>query len=84
MQDNCVYRAIFKPKNKRKLDPEAKKLINQELLLVPLQLLSRKGYKPQWVFICNTNEFIFMQDDIKILEEICVPIEETTPDKGQE
>lgn len=80
MEENAVYRAIFKPKRKRGLDAEAKKLIGQELMLVPLQRMSRDKYKEQWVFICNTNDFLFMEDDIEILETIY----ETTPNKGQE
>ena len=84
MDQNAVYRAIFRPKSKKKLDKDAKKLIGKELMLVPLSIMAGGRYEAQWAFICNTNEFIFMEDDLEILEEIFEPTTETSPDKGEE
>ena len=83
MDQNAVYRAIFRPKTKKGLDKEAKKLVGKEIMVVPLSIMGRDGFRPQWAFISNTNDFIFLEDELEILEEIFATDTETSPDKGE-
>jgi hypothetical protein len=79
-----MYRAVFKPVTRKNLQKSAKKMVNKEYYFVPVTQVKGGEYEGQWVFRCKDSEFLFLERDLVIKEEICEPIEEAAPDKGQE
>ena len=84
MNNQCMYKAVFQPATRKKLQKSAKAMIGNEYYFVPITQVENGKYKDQWVFRCKDSEFLFLERDLVIKEEICEPIEETTPDKGTE